>query len=616
MSTIYYRSNRQNSNWIEQILLALLAGFLIFGVVVLLTFFGTRLWYAGRVFPGVSMAGIPVGGLSVSDATALITEKINYPQNGKIVLRDGDKIWVATPSELGLTIDPEASARAAFAVGRTGSLPNLIRTQIEAAASGHDASPIMVFDQRAAYAYLNTLAAQINTPPVDAGLSLKGTEVVATPGQVGRHLDIDATLLLVSAKVQEIHDGVVDLYIRETQPVILDASAEADQARKILSAPLVLSLPDGDSNPDGPWTFEPDKLAQMLAVQRSDTPEGPRYQIGMRSDQILSFLGDLAPKLVRSPKNPRVTFNDDTKQFDIIEHAVVGRQLDIQASLTAINEKLRAGEHNIALVVNYTNPPVTDATTAQQLGITELIKSTTTYFRGSSTARVQNIKAASSKFHGVLVPPGATFSMADTIGDITLDNGFAEALIIIGGQTIKGVGGGVCQVSTTLFRNAFFAGFPIVERYAHAYRVGYYEQRPKSGYDTSMAGLDATVYVPIVDFKFTNDTPHWLLMETYVEGYSLTWKFYSTSDGRSVDWSTTGPTNIVPAPDPIYRENPDLAKGEIKQVDWAAEGSDVTVSRTVNRDGTVYFKDTIATHYQPWQDVFEYGPGTDLPPKN
>ena len=135
----------------------------------------------------------------------------------------------------------------------------------------------------------------------------------------------------------------------------------------------------------------------------------------------------------------------------------------------------------------------------------------------SSKERVQNINAASAKFHGLLVAPGETFSMAAALGDITLDNGYAEALIIVGGPTIKGVGGGVCQVSTTLFRNAFFAGFPILERYAHAYRVGYYEQNA-NGHDPDLAGLDATVFVPLVDFKFANDTPYWLLMETYVRG--------------------------------------------------------------------------------------------------
>ena len=204
--------------------------------------------------------------------------------------------------------------------------------------------------------------------------------------------------------------------------------------------------------------------------------------------------------------------------------------------------------------------------------------------------------------------------MANTMGNVSLDNGYAEAWIIFGGRTIKGVGGGVCQVSTTLFRTVFFGGYPIVERYPHAYRVGYYEQT-RNGYDPYYAGLDATVFVPMVDFKFTNDTPYWLLMETYFNptSRSLTWKFYSTSDGREVEWDSTGPENVVDPPEPRYEENPELAEGVIKQVDWAAEGADVTVTRTVWRDGEILYQDIISTYYRPWRDVFQYGPGTELP---
>ncbi len=163
-----------------------------------------------------------------------------------------------------------------------------------------------------------------------------------------------------------------------------------------------------------------------------------------------------------------------------------------------------------------------------------MIWSETSYFYGSSAERIQNIEAAARQYHGVLVAPGETFSMGAHLGDVSLDNGFAEALIIYGGRTIKGVGGGVCQVSTTLFRAVFNAGFPIVERTPHAYRVSYYEQNASGGVDPRLAGLDATVYFPLVDFKFTNDSPYWILMETYMGSGSLTWKFYSTSDGRSV----------------------------------------------------------------------------------
>ena len=208
---------------------------------------------------------------------------------------------------------------------------------------------------------------------------------------------------------------------------------------------------------------------------------------------------------------------------------------------------------------------------------------------------MQNIETAASKFHGLLVAPGETFSMASAIGDITLDNGYAEALIIIGGQTIKGVGGGVCQVSTTLFRTAFFAGFPIVERYAHAYRVGYYEQDRRRPRLPSLAGLDATVFVPMVDFKFANDTPYWLLMETYVNGYQpdLEVLFHLRWALRWNGTPAARPTSY-PRPSRSTAKTPTCKQGEIKQVDWAAEGADVTVnSHGLPRDGSVYFSDTI-----------------------
>ena len=625
MSTIYVPSQpRRRRSYgdsgpaiLEQVLLAVLAGLLLFGLVCALTFTGSRLWYAGRIFPGVSVAGIDVGGLTPTSAASLLSEKFSYPLSGKIVLRDQDKMWVASPGELGMARNAEASAKAAFGYGRGGALNEQIRGQITALTSGQDIAPILIFDERTTFQYIQKIAREVNHPTIDASLTLKGMDVVVTPGQVGREVDIANTVKLVSLQMQQLHDSVVNLFARENKPVILDASAEAALARKILSAPLTIDLPAGEAGKDGaPWTIPQDQLAQMITIEKATTPGGESYQVGLRDDLLRSYLADLAPKLERSSANPLMTFNEDSKQLEVLQPASIGRKLDVEGSVKAIQEKLRAGEHSAALAITYTNPPVTDQMTGAQLGITELIHTETSYFRGSSAARVQNIKAASSKFNGVLVAPGETFSMASAIGDISLDNGFAEALIIVGGQTIKGVGGGVCQVSTTLFRGVFFAGFPIVQRYAHAYRVGYYEQTA-NGRDAKLAGLDATVFVPIVDFKFKNDSPNWLLMETEVKGYSLTWKFFSTSDGRKVDWTTSGPTNLVPPPDPIYRENPDLKLGEIVQVDYAAEGSDVSVQRTVHaKDGSVYFADTVNTHYEAWQNVFEYGPGTELPPKN
>jgi vancomycin resistance protein YoaR len=259
--------------------------------------------------------------------------------------------------------------------------------------------------------------------------------------------------------------------------------------------------------------------------------------------------------------------------------------------------------HSAALQVNLTDPQIKDTATGAELGITQLVSSYTSYFRGSSDERVHNIQTAAARFHGLLIAPGATLSMSDVIGNITWITD-TPSPIIVGDQTIEGVGRRFCQVSTTLFRTAFFGGYRIDERHAHAYRVGYYEQTA-SGHNAQFAGLDATVFVPIVDFKFTNDTPYWLLMETYVSPTydTLTWKFYSTSDGRSVDWETTGPPMWVEPPIPFIERTHDLPKGKIKQVEYAADGATVSITRTVTRNGQILYNDTFNTKYEPWQAV-------------
>jgi vancomycin resistance protein YoaR len=442
--------------------------------------------------------------------------------------------------------------------------------------------------------------------------------VVVRPGQTGRHLNIPATFEILNTKLQAMQDAEIQLLIDEDTPVVLNVEEQAQVVRQILSEPLKLTVPGAKEGDPGPWTFEPDALAQMITIERIKDQQGERYQVGLETGGLTSFLEGISPQLELSRKNARFIFNDDTRQLEVIEPAAIGRSLNVAGTVENINQKLLTGDHKIALDLEHTEPEVGDDAKAKQLGITELVSSHTSYFYGSSAERIQNITTAAGQYHGLLVPPGATFSMGDALGDVSLDNGYAEALIIFGNRTIQGVGGGVCQVSTTLFRTVFFGGYPVIERYPHAYRVGYYELKADGGYNTTLAGLDATVYTPLVDFKFANDTPHWLLMETYVNqsARTLTWKFYSTSDGRSVDWNTTGLKNKVDPPDPLYEENSDLAKGEIRQVDWAVEGADVTITRSVHRDGETLYEDTFTTHYMPWRAVHQYGPGTKgMPPK-
>jgi len=450
-------------------------------------------------------------------------------------------------------------------------------------------------------------------------LHLNGTEVIYTPGQAGRLLNVDKTLAQLVVQLEAFQDGEVPLIVEEQTPVVLDASVQAGILRQALSAPLTLTIADPQSGDPAPWTISQPDLAGMLAVGRVQTDNGWQYQVSFEPQSVEQYLDQIAPKLNQSPQNARFHFDDPTGQLVLIQKATTGRTLDVAATLDAVTQGLLQGVHTIPLVLRLALPAVGNDATAASLGITGLIPngSYTSFFRGSSLARKQNIQTAAAQFDGLLIPPNSTFSMGEAIGNISLDNGYAEALIIYNGQTITGVGGGVCQVSTTLFRTAYFSGYPIVERHAHDYRVYYYEETANIGVpDPGLAGLDATVYFPLVDLKFKNDRPYWLLMRTIYDhnNSSLTWEFYSGDDGRTVDVQNLGLHNIVTVPDPVFEENPLLDPGKISQDDWWYEdGADITVTRVVSRGGQVLSTDSTQTHYEPHPYVCQYGPGTDNP---
>ncbi len=603
------------NNLFKQILAALIGGFIVFLTIVIVWMIGYQLAYAGKIFPGVSVAGVDLSGLSPNDAALKLSQTLSYPITGKVLFRDAERVWVASPAELGMVFDPSASALAAYDFGRKDGPFSALSGQISARGLGTDVAPVVIFDQRVAYNYLQNVAAQVNQSVVEASLRVEGTNVVSEPGQLGRSLNLDATLVYLAGQLQSFRDGEVPLVIQEMSPKLLDVSSQAEAARRILSQPLTITVPNFREGDPGPWTYDIPIVANMLAVNIVDNAGVAEMQVGLDPNKLRDSLNDLKVVVDQLPANARFIFNDETAQIEPISTSSIGRVMDVEASVAAINNALLRGEHTVALSVAEQAPAVADTATGAELGVTQLIAEQTTYFYGSSEARIQNIVAAAERYHGLLVAPGETFSMGNELGDVSLENGFAEALIIYGGRTIKGVGGGVCQVSTTLFRTVFFAGFPVVERYSHAYRVSYYEMDASGSIDPDFAGLDATVYFPLVDFKFQNDTANWLLMETYVNvsARTITWKIYSTSDGRSITWETTGPANVVPAPPPLLEENPEFKVNQISQVDYAAQGADVTVSRTVWRGGQVYFSDQFITHYEPWQAVCQYGPGTEDP---
>ncbi len=237
-----------------------------------------------------------------------------------------------------------------------------------------------------------------------------------------------------------------------------------------------------------------------------------------------------------------------------------------------------------------------------EYGIEEFIAEGKSDFTHSIPQRIYNLTLAASKFNGVLILKGKEFSFNETVGDISSLTGYQPAYIIKEGKTVLGDGGGVCQVSTTLFRAALNAGLPIIERNAHAYRVGYYE-------NDSQPGFDATVYAPTVDLKIKNDTPAYILIETEVdeENNLLYFRLYGKKDNRRVEISQATVYDVVPPLPPKYQDDPILKKGVTKQVDFPAWGSKTIFTYKVFQGNKQVIDDKFFSNFRPWAAVYLVG---------
>jgi hypothetical protein len=365
---------------LQQSLAAFAGGLILFFGVVLVWMIAYQLAYAGRIFPGVSVAGVDLSGLSPNDAALKLNQTLSYPITGKVLFRDGEKVWVASPVELGMVFDPSASALAAYEHGRKGGLFGALAGQIRARGLGADVSPVVIFDQRVAYTYLQNIAVQVDQSVVEASLHVEGTNVVSAPGRLGRALNLDATLIYLAAQLQTFRDGEVPLVIQETAPKFMDVSSQAEAARRILSQPLTITVPNYRQGDPGPWSYDISVLANMLAVEVIDNGTGAEMRVGLNPAALRNSLNDLKTLVDRNPQNARFVFNDETASSNPLLFPAVGRVMDVEASITVINEALLRDEHAVTLIVTEQQPAVVDTATGGELGITQLVSEQTTYF--------------------------------------------------------------------------------------------------------------------------------------------------------------------------------------------------------------------------------------------
>lgn len=315
------------------------------------------------------------------------------------------------------------------------------------------------------------------------------------------------------------------------------------------------------------------------------------------------FLAEISPKVESAAIDGKFTFEPDRgpdSRGRVVEFAASKNGLAIDRD--RFREQVKVFRENSVLPVKIVYPKLTTSA-VNLLGIKELLGKGESYFYDSIPGRIANIRIGSEKISGSLIPPGETFSFSEAIGTVSAIFGFQKAYVIKENKTALEDGGGVCQVSTTLYRAVLNSGLLVVEREGHTYRVPFYEQ---GGFKP---GLDATVYPPSPDFKFKNNTPSWLMMQAAFDpvNYKLTFELFGASDGRKTKIEGPFITSTSPPPDPIYEDDPISPIGQIKQVDTAHWGATTYFKRLVTRNGEELINETVVTNYIPWPARFLRG---------
>ncbi len=565
------------------------------GFVYLLAFF---LMFFGKIYPGVSVADIPVGGLTPEAAIAAVSQSFQKPSTLHLVSASPDQAFEISTQDLNLNYDLSQSVDHAFRLGRSGNPVFNLAQILISLTQGKNLGLTLSLDESALNQSLATIASEFGTEPVNPYAEFKNNQVIIFKGEKGTQVNALALRAQVAQSLAFANPDPITIPSLNIDPTLNPFEAEAFRARAEVLSKKTLTLTQGYQS----FTFKGNDLLSFL------DPKG-----GYANEPLIQEIGKVAAKINRPPQNPIFKFaagrvaefapaqdglkvNADQTKDEIIKLLT---QLETSDPVSGTSETTLLLE----IPVTRTAPKIQTAQ-VNDLGIKELVGRGTSRFRGSIPSRVYNINLAATRINGTLVPPGEVFSFNATVGDVSKLTGYREAYVIKDGKTVLGDGGGLCQVSTTLFRAALNAGLPIVERRAHSYRVGYYEQ-------DSGPGLDATVFAPTTDFKFKNDTPTHILIQAYpdTKNLSLVFELYGTSDGRvsHVDKPVVS-SSTTPPPD-LYVDDPTLPAGTVKQIEHRAFGAKTSFTYKVTRNENVLQNTVFYSSYRPWQAVYLRGTG-------
>jgi vancomycin resistance protein YoaR len=556
-----------------------------------------------QIYPNIYVESVLVGGKTRAEArTAIQTPYTDFLER-PAVLHDGDTAWQPSLTDLGVAFDFEAPVEQAYQIGRDGGPTQNLETVLRLRENSRRLAVPVTFDEAAVERYIASLARDIDQMPTDAQIRLDGARIVTTPAVAGRRLLVEETARELSTQLKTLQPASVMLRIETLPPRINDNAIATARARlaTLLAKPLILKADDQE------YVWAPETLASFVTI--TQPLDADRAPIGLLIDaeRVQAHLISIADLTEVQGTYPRVAWNGGDLQ--ITKPGKPGRRLDEAQAQDLVLRALRGQERTVELPWRATDPPVTEAN-LDQLGIKELVSLGKSDFAGSAPYRVTNIVAGTRQIDGILLAPGEEFSFTTTVGAINAANGFVEGAAIVQNRTQKEFGGGICQVSTTMFRAAFWAGLPITERWEHSFYINWYDKYGL-GANGNGPGLDAAIFTGVKDLKFVNDTGAWLLLQTTADARTATAQvaLYGTKPNRETTLTGYRVYNQTPAPgDPVFVVDAEQPAGAVRQSDRARGGMTIDVYRVIRENGVARAPELFRTRFRAWPNIFVVNP--------
>jgi vancomycin resistance protein YoaR len=557
--------------------------------ILLLVIVGDAALSHNRIHGGVSIHGVDVGRMSIAQATTKIDGIVAAGAPQAATVTSPQQKWEVLPKEVGTKIDVRATIASAYATTRSGNFISNTFGRLKLYLAGTDIPLKGSVDSAKMTQVVDKIAKVLDHPPVNAGLKIENGNVSVVEGTPGMVVDQKQLEARLTELFLNLKSGTFAAPIVTAKPAISasETSTAVDAAKTMISAPVTLT--SGTTS----WDLTPDQIQSYMDFRVDGTGAQSTLAPYLSAKKAAAFFTQITGKIGAKPKD--ATWTTDGATATVVP-GQTGKTLDSDQTAAALTAAaLSSTNRTAAAVVKEAQPAITTEK-AKSMGIVAKLGAFTTEFSGSAN-RISNVQHAASYINNTLLAPGKEFDFDTVVGERTAARGFKTAPAIVAGKLEDTLGGGICQVATTLFNAVFFAGLAVTERSNHSLYISHYPM-----------GRDATVSWGGPALRWVNDTSDWVLVRTAYSDSSLTFVIYGTPQGRKVTYTTTSWFSI----EPIVDKKTDvttLPAGKTQIVDPGQTGRSVTVKRAVTQGGKVIHQDTFNSHYPMYPRLIDVGKG-------